>query len=125
MQTKSKLHEIINGKDEGSFNCDRENVILLQVTATPYSLVTMDTRSGQSATFESFKISMSVSRIHEDRVLDMGDRYRESSYYGVNKFVEKTSSHSENQLKSLIPGTYTMDEVGYTGRWTLHGHTMD
>ena len=42
----------------------------------------------------------------------MGELYQESSYYGVNKFVEKTNQYSEDELRNLIPGTYTKDEVG-------------
>ena len=44
--------------------------------------------------------------------LDMGEIYRESSHYGVNKFVEETRKYNEEELKDLIPGTYTVDKVG-------------
>ena len=53
-----------------------------------------------------------IFRIYEDHVLDMGARYQESQYYGVNKFVMKSEKFTEEELKELKPGTYTKDEVG-------------
>ena len=40
----------------------------------------------------------------------MGERYKESKYYGVNKFVMKSEKCEEDELKELKPGTYTKDE---------------
>ena len=53
-----------------------------------------------------------IFRIWEDHVLDMGEKYKESKYYGVNKFVQKSENCTEEELKELRPGTYTKDEVG-------------
>ena len=68
------------------------NVVVLQTTATPYTLVTKN------------------SRIDSANIYDMYERHpaHRENYYGLEKFV-KNSLKTED---SLDPGTYTTD-VGF------------
>ena len=52
-----------------------------------------------------------ILRIKEENVYDMGEKCSDSSYVGVNEFVEETQQSSDQDLKDLKPKTYTADEV--------------
>ena len=81
-------HRLLND----SFVRTATNVVVLQTTATPYTLVTKN------------------SRIDSANIYDMYERHpaHRENYYGLEKFV-KNSLKTED---SLDPGTYTTD-VGF------------
>ena len=76
-----------------------ENVIILQVSATPYCLVTGNSRVPQ-----------------ENRLNWFNDKKDDSSsnYIGIQNFVDNSiriSQSNESNLESLIPGTVTEDST--------------
>ena len=72
---------------------DATNVILLQVSATPYCLVTNN------------------SRVPDENRLNWFKKEEKSDYFGIQNFVEKTSQYEETDLEQLIPGTLTEDKT--------------
>jgi len=69
-----------------------ENVILLQVTATPYSLITKNSRIETQNQLDMFKL--------------MEENKSSSNYYGIDKFIEKTKKSPDEA------GTFKADESG-------------
>ena len=81
------LNQFINDKEV----CESSNVILLQVSATPYSLITKN------------------SRIPDENKLPWFSRNDTSEYFGTKDFVQKTHELSCVESENLVPGTMVVD----------------
>ena len=87
-QKNNLVDKLINDPDIAS----APNVVLLQVSATPYCLVTKNSRVPRANRLDMYK-----------------ENGEDPDYYGIGQFVE-ASSGEEADLSELIPGTLTKDE---------------
>ena len=71
-----------------------KNVILLQISATPYSLVTRN------------------SRIPTDNCLNwFTNKEEKSNYFGIQDFLDESGKYQGTELTQLKPGTITQDST--------------
>ena len=85
---------------------EKENVILLQVSATPYSLVTKNSRIENHNIIDMAKELDSKLPEPEDEKIKANIK----TYYGLRHYVKKSQSIEETSLSHLEPGTLTSDE---------------
>merc|ERR1719342_226055 len=87
----SNADKLINNQNV----CNAENVILLQVTATPYNLLTSNSRIPENNSFDMFKL--------------LENNKTSSNYYGIEKFIEEANENNSVSSPCEAEGTLTDD----------------
>ena len=93
-----------------------ENVIILHVTATPYNLITKNSRYNTILISLILQESNKFScRIDEANCHDMYESYKkenltENNYYSIGDFVDETKVCGNSLNDDLVPGTFVKDE---------------
>ena len=85
-------NRLLNSKDITS----AKNVVLLQVSATPYCLLTKNSRVPKNNLV--------------DMVLETQTTEEDSNYYGIGKFVQNSKLQEETNSKELNPGILIDDQ---------------
>ena len=85
-------NRLLNSKDITS----AKNVVLLQVSATPYCLLTKNSRVPKNNLV--------------DMVLETQTTDEDSNYYGIGKFVQNSKLQEETNSKELNPGILIDDQ---------------
>ena len=102
---------LLNSKDITS----AENVVLLQVSATPYCLLTRNSRVPKNNLV--------------DMVLETQSTEEDSNYYGIGKFVENSKLQEESNSTDLKPGVLIDDAdfenlIKTTSEWSAYVRSL-
>ena len=92
-----------------------ENVVLLQISATPYCLLTRNSRVPKNNLV--------------DMVLETQSTEEDSNYYGIGKFVENSKLQEESNSTDLKPGVLIDDAdfenlIKTTSEWSAYVRSL-